>query len=42
MRARPNPARPPSPHARTDEVIELLQQMGSTPYVGGGFGHFYA
>jgi GST-like protein len=28
--------------ARTECINWLFWQMGSTPYVGGGFGHFYA
>jgi len=28
--------------ARTECLSWLFWQMGSTPYVGGGFGHFYA
>lgn len=28
--------------ARTEALNWLFWQMGSTPYVGGGFGHFYA
>src|SRR5437764_14584026 len=27
---------------RTEALNWLFWQMGSTPYVGGGFGHFYA
>lgn len=33
----------PTDHAgRTETMNWLFWQMGSTPYVGGGFGHFYA
>jgi len=33
----------PKDHAkRTEALCWLFWQMGSTPYVGGGFGHFYA
>ena len=30
------------PHARAATMNWLMWQMGSAPYVGGGFGHFYA
>ncbi len=33
---------PPSGHARTECLNWLFWQMGSAPYLGGGFGHFYA
>ena len=34
---------PPVSHANHAECLSwLFWQMGSTPYVGGGFGHFYA
>lgn len=33
---------PASPAARTETLNWLFWQMGSAPYVGGGFGHFYA
>ncbi|MGB7182772.1 MAG: glutathione S-transferase C-terminal domain-containing protein, partial [Burkholderiaceae bacterium] len=33
----------PTEHARRTETMNwLFWQKGSTPYVGGGFGHFYA
>jgi GSH-dependent disulfide-bond oxidoreductase len=33
----------PENHAKRTETLNwLFWQMGSTPYVGGGFGHFYA
>ena len=32
---------PKDPGARTEMVSWLFWQMGSTPYLGGGFGHFY-
>jgi GST-like protein len=28
--------------ARTEALNWLFWQMGSAPYLGGGFGHFYA
>src|SRR6476620_7853427 len=33
---------PKDPGKRTEALNWLFWQMGSTPYVGGGFGHFYA
>jgi GST-like protein len=33
---------PASGQARAECLSWLFWQMGSTPYVGGGFGHFYA
>ena len=33
---------PKEPGARAETLSWLFWQMGSTPYVGGGFGHFYA
>jgi GST-like protein len=33
---------PTEPAARAECLSWLFWQMGSTPYVGGGFGHFYA
>jgi GST-like protein len=33
---------PTEPGARAECLSWLFWQMGSTPYVGGGFGHFYA
>lgn len=33
---------PTEPAARTECLSWLFWQMGSAPYVGGGFGHFYA
>src|SRR4051794_16681233 len=33
---------PSDPGKRTEALNWLFWQMGSTPYVGGGFGHFYA
>jgi GST-like protein len=33
---------PTEPAARAETLSWLFWQMGSTPYVGGGFGHFYA
>ena len=33
---------PSEPHARAATMNWLMWQMGSAPYVGGGFGHFYA
>lgn len=33
---------PTDPAARTETLSWLFWQMGSAPYLGGGFGHFYA
>jgi len=33
---------PTEPNARAQCLSWLMWQMGSAPYVGGGFGHFYA
>lgn len=33
---------PSDPAKRTETLSWLFWQMGSAPYVGGGFGHFYA
>ena len=33
---------PKDPAARAEAINWLFWQMGSAPYVGGGFGHFYA
>jgi GST-like protein len=33
---------PADPDKRTEALNWLFWQMGSAPYVGGGFGHFYA
>ena len=33
---------PTDPHLRTECLSWLFWQMGSAPYLGGGFGHFYA
>jgi GST-like protein len=33
---------PTDPAARTEALCWLFWQMGSAPYLGGGFGHFYA
>lgn len=33
---------PKDPKARTEALNWLFWQMGSGPYLGGGFGHFYA
>ena len=33
---------PNEPAARTETLSWLFWQMGSAPYLGGGFGHFYA
>lgn len=33
---------PTEPAARAETLSWLFWQMGSAPYVGGGFGHFYA
>lgn len=33
---------PTEPAARTETLNWLFWQMGSAPYLGGGFGHFYA
>jgi len=33
---------PTEPHARARTMNWLMWQMGSAPFVGGGFGHFYA
>ena len=33
---------PEDPRARTEALSWLFWQMGSAPYLGGGFGHFYA
>ena len=33
---------PESPEARAETFSWLFWQMGSAPYLGGGFGHFYA
>ena len=32
---------PKDPDKRTEALNWLFWQMGSTPYIGGGFGHFY-
>jgi len=32
---------PKDPDKRTETLNWLFWQMGSTPYIGGGFGHFY-
>lgn len=32
---------PKDPEKRTEALNWLFWQMGSTPYIGGGFGHFY-
>jgi GSH-dependent disulfide-bond oxidoreductase len=31
-----------APHLRAETMNWVMWQMGSAPYVGGGFGHFYA
>ncbi|MEZ4235619.1 MAG: glutathione-dependent disulfide-bond oxidoreductase [Myxococcota bacterium] len=33
---------PTDPRGRTETLNWLFWQMGSAPYIGGGFGHFYA
>jgi GST-like protein len=33
---------PRAPHARTEALSWLFWQVGAGPYLGGGFGHFYA
>ncbi|MDE2503873.1 MAG: glutathione S-transferase C-terminal domain-containing protein, partial [Burkholderiales bacterium] len=33
---------PTDPEKRTEALCWLMWQMGSAPFVGGGFGHFYA
>ena len=33
---------PKDPHKHTEALNWLFWQMGSAPYLGGGFGHFYA
>ena len=33
---------PTDPQRRTETMSWLMWQMGSAPYLGGGFGHFYA
>lgn len=33
---------PADPHKRAETMNWLMWQMGSAPFVGGGFGHFYA
>ena len=33
---------PTDHHTRTECLSWLFWQMGSAPYIGGGFGHFYA
>jgi len=33
---------PTEPSARAETMSWLFWQMGNTPYLGGGFGHFYA
>ncbi|WP_371395636.1 glutathione-dependent disulfide-bond oxidoreductase [Fretibacter rubidus] len=33
---------PTEPSARAETMSWLMWQMGSAPYLGGGFGHFYA
>jgi glutathione S-transferase len=33
---------PAEPAARAQCLSWLMWQMGSAPYLGGGFGHFYA
>ena len=32
---------PKSPHERAETLSWLMWQMGSAPFIGGGFGHFY-
>ncbi len=38
----PAPASPTSRAARAETLSWLFWQMGSAPFLGGGFGHFYA
>jgi GST-like protein len=33
---------PTDPHKRAETMNWVMWQMGSAPYLGGGFGHFYA
>jgi len=33
---------PKDPRKRTEAISWLMWQMGSAPFLGGGFGHFYA
>ena len=33
---------PEAPHKRAEVMSWLMWQMGSAPFLGGGFGHFYA
>ncbi|MCP5865404.1 glutathione-dependent disulfide-bond oxidoreductase, partial [Klebsiella pneumoniae] len=33
---------PKDPAGRTETLNWLFWQMGAAPYLGGGFGHFYA
>ena len=33
---------PTDHHKRTEAISWLMWQMGATPFLGGGFGHFYA
>lgn len=33
---------PTEPHARAETINWLMWQMGSAPFLGGGFGHFFA
>ena len=33
---------PKDHHGRTEAINWLMWQMGATPFLGGGFGHFYA
>lgn len=33
---------PTDPHKRAETLCWLMWQMGSAPFVGGGFGHFFA
>ena len=33
---------PTDPHKRAETINWLMWQMGSAPFVGGGFGHFFA
>ena len=33
---------PPDGRARAECLSWLFWQMGATPFLGGGFGHFYA
>jgi GST-like protein len=37
-----SPLLPTKPAERAEVISWLMWQMGSAPFLGGGFGHFYA